>query len=674
MVVRNYAAPPTPWAEGLIEPQIDSSAYVHPSSNIIGDVRIGADVLIAPGTSIRADEGNPFYIGEGTNVQDGVVIHGLEQGRVTGDDKTSYSVWIGHDTSIAHMALIHGPAYVGDHCFIGFRSTVFNSRVGDGCIVMMHCLIENVEIPPNKYVPSGTIITSQEQADRLSEVREGDTEFAEHVVGINDILRSGYRCAANIACITPLRVQGNQDSTVYTNHSPSQSHDRSSLQPINPSSIQPFNQPINVEIVTGMNSTTTDIGTQVLEQVRQLLSQGYKVGTEHADDRRFRTSSWTSCTPFQSNRESEVIAELESCLQEHSGDYVRLIGIDTKAKRRVLEQIIQRPHEKVVFNASSLNSYTAPTSHHQAVSSHGSNSNAGIPTDVAQTVHQLLAQGNRVTVEWVDERRFKTGSWHTAGVITAIAQLEQITSEHQGDYVKIIGTDPKSKRRIVETIVQRPNGKYVPEATKSNGHGHNNGNHTSASSDISTQIHQLLAQGNRVTVECVDERRFKTGSWQTAGTITAIAQLDQIMQEHTGEYVKVIGTDAKSKRRIVETIVQRPNGINTQPNHAPTKAVGFGTVTTSNKVNTPYTSSGSLSSDLASQINQLFNQGHRVTIEWVDSRRFKTGSWQAAGTITAIAQLVQIMQEHSGEYVRVIGTDTQSKRRVLELMVQRPTK
>jgi len=42
----------------------------------IGDVRIGANVLLGPGTSIRADEGHPFHIGEGTNVQDGVVIHG----------------------------------------------------------------------------------------------------------------------------------------------------------------------------------------------------------------------------------------------------------------------------------------------------------------------------------------------------------------------------------------------------------------------------------------------------------------------------------------------------------------------------------------------------------------------------------------------------------------------
>ncbi|MGF1538203.1 MAG: ribulose bisphosphate carboxylase small subunit, partial [Elainellaceae cyanobacterium] len=35
--------------------------------------------------------------------------------------------------------------------------------------------------------------------------------------------------------------------------------------------------------------------------------------------------------------------ELEGCMAEHAGEYVRLIGIDPQAKRRVLETIIQRP-------------------------------------------------------------------------------------------------------------------------------------------------------------------------------------------------------------------------------------------------------------------------------------------------------------------------------------------
>ena len=162
MVVRSFAAPPTPWSKSLAEPKIHETAYVHSFSNIIGDVHIGADVLVAPGTSIRADEGKPFHIGEGTNIQDGVVIHGLEEGRVVGDDGAKYSVWVGENSSLTHMALIHGPAYVGNDCFVGFRSTVFNARIGHGCIIMMHALIQDVEIPPGKYVPSGAIITNQQ--------------------------------------------------------------------------------------------------------------------------------------------------------------------------------------------------------------------------------------------------------------------------------------------------------------------------------------------------------------------------------------------------------------------------------------------------------------------------------------------------------------------------------
>jgi carbon dioxide concentrating mechanism protein CcmM len=159
MTTHSIPAPPTPWAQKLVEPAIDPSVYIHQLTNVIGDVRIGAQVHIAPGVSIRADEGMPFYIGANVNIQDGVVIHGLEQGRVTGDDGNSYSVWISDSASITHMALIHGPVYVGKSCFIGFRSTVFNARVGDSCIVMSHVLIENVEIPAGKYVASGSVIT-----------------------------------------------------------------------------------------------------------------------------------------------------------------------------------------------------------------------------------------------------------------------------------------------------------------------------------------------------------------------------------------------------------------------------------------------------------------------------------------------------------------------------------
>jgi len=46
----------------------------------------------------------------------------------------------------------------------------------------------------------------------------------------------------------------------------------------------------------------------------------------------FKTSSWQSGGAIQANRESEVITALEAT-EEHSQSYVRLIGIDPKAKR-----------------------------------------------------------------------------------------------------------------------------------------------------------------------------------------------------------------------------------------------------------------------------------------------------------------------------------------------------
>ena len=93
----------------------------------------------------------------------------------------------------------------------------------------------------------------------------------------------------------------------------------------------------------GTATLTSTLTAETIAQIRSLLNQGHKIGSEHADKRRFKTSSWQSCTPIESSRESDVVAALETCLRDHQGEYVRLIGIDSQAKRRVLESIIQRP-------------------------------------------------------------------------------------------------------------------------------------------------------------------------------------------------------------------------------------------------------------------------------------------------------------------------------------------
>ncbi|YAF98265.1 MAG: ribulose bisphosphate carboxylase small subunit [Nodularia sp. CChRGM 3473] len=554
MVVRSTAAPPTPWSRNLAEPKIHESTFVHPVANIIGDVRIGANVIVAPGTSIRADEGTPFYIGENTNIQDGVVIHGLEQGRVIGDDQNQYSVWIGKNASITHMALIHGPAYVGDDSFIGFRSTVFNARVGAGCIVMMHALIQDVEIPPGKYVPSGAIITSQQQADRLPDVQAQDQQFAHHVVGINQALRAGYRCAADSKCIAPIR---DEIAKSYTSS----------------------NSITVLELERSSEVSSNSLGAETREQVRYLLEQGYKIGTEHVDQRRFRTGSWTSCQPIETKSMGEAIAALESCLRDHSGEYVRLFGIDS-GRRRVLETIIQRPDG--VVNTSG--SFKAPASNgSRSYSSNGNGNSNGhvssgsgsLSAETVDQIRQLLAGGYKIGTEHVDERRFRTGSWQSCEPINSsspnevIAALEDCIINHQGEYVRLIGIDAKAKRRVLESIIQRPNGQVTSSGTKksftsSASSRTATATSTSLSSETVDQIRQLLAGGYKVSAEHVDQRRFRTGSWASCGQIDttsereAIAALEGYLAEYAGEYVRLIGIDTKAKRRVLETIIQRP--------------------------------------------------------------------------------------------------------------------
>ena len=705
MTAKGSTAPPTTWSKELAQPTIHQSAYVHAFSNIVGDVRVGENVLVAPGTSIRADQGTPFHIGESSNVQDGVVIHGLEQGRVAGDDGNNYSVWIGKNTSVTHMCLVYGPAYIGDGCFIGFRSTIFNARIGHGCVVMMHALIQDVEVPAGKYVPSGSIITRQEQAERLPDVQSVDTEFATHMIDVNDTLRRGYRCAEDIGCITAIRKELEQSY-----------------------------QSTQDTMTTLPNATATHAGqaahlnSDVVSQVRQLLSQGYRISAEVADRRRFQTSSWSSYTLGDSRREGDVVAALERCLAEHEGDYVRLLGVDTRSKRRVLEEIIQRPGDKPGTTTYS------PEIRNTAINGRGnySNGNGGgsysgssyngssssgssrLKPQVVDQVRGLLSQGYRIGMEHADARRFRTSSWYTCPPIQSnresevFSALEQCLSEHQGEYVRLIGIDTKAKRRVLEMIVQRPGGEtnghtplvhpsgYSGKAS-SNGYSRNGSNGRSSyqassytsggklSDAVVQQVRGLLSQGYRIGMEHADARRFRTSSWYTCPPIQSnresevFSALEQCLSEHQGEYVRLIGIDPKAKRRVLETIVQRPDGstLKSQPKTRPAAVATSGTKSASNGYSAPVSSSH-LNHTVLDQVKGLLAQGNRIGTEHADARRFQTSSWKSCSPIesTKFSQVVRALEdcmaEHNGEYVRLIGIDPKAKRRVLETIIQRP--
>jgi len=83
-----------------------------------------------------------------------------------------------------------------------------------------------------------------------------------------------------------------------------------------------------------------------------------------------------------------------------------------------------------------------------------------VPEGAIAELERLLAIDHRVGIEYVDERRFRTGSWQCYGTFestldVAIAGLKACIAEHPHAYIRIVGISPE-RRRLTETIVQRP--------------------------------------------------------------------------------------------------------------------------------------------------------------------------------------------------------------------------
>ncbi len=192
----------TPFTPEVVFPEIDDTAFVHPMAAVIGAAHIGKRVMVSPGASVRGDEGGPIWVGDESNVQDGVVLHALEtftDGRPIEKNSVDvggnkYAIHVGCRVSLAHQVQIHGPASVGDDSFVGMQSLVFKSRVGKGCVLEPKCLVLGVDVADGRYVPAGAVIKTQKEADELPMITD-DYMFKnlnKGVVKVNVQLADGY--------------------------------------------------------------------------------------------------------------------------------------------------------------------------------------------------------------------------------------------------------------------------------------------------------------------------------------------------------------------------------------------------------------------------------------------------------------------------------------------------
>ena len=148
-----------PWPK----PQIHTEAWVAETAVVIGDVQLAAGASLWP-TAVARGDLSSIVVGEGSNVQDGAVLHGDPDQPVT----------IGSDVTIGHRAVVHG-ATLKDGCLIGIGAIVLNGvTVGEEALVAAGSVV-------TRDVPAGTLVMgapAQVKRELTAEVRAEQRQHA----------------------------------------------------------------------------------------------------------------------------------------------------------------------------------------------------------------------------------------------------------------------------------------------------------------------------------------------------------------------------------------------------------------------------------------------------------------------------------------------------------------
>jgi len=149
------------YALGDLKVQTDGDNYwIAPNAAVIGNVVLKKDASVWFGATVRADN-DAITIGEGTQIQDGSVLHA----------DPGFPLTIGDHRTVAHMAMLHG-CTIGDGTMIGIGAVVLNgAKIGKNCIIGGKALIsEGKEIPDNSLVNSIPGKVAKELSDSQQEM------------------------------------------------------------------------------------------------------------------------------------------------------------------------------------------------------------------------------------------------------------------------------------------------------------------------------------------------------------------------------------------------------------------------------------------------------------------------------------------------------------------------
>ena len=158
-------------------PQIDSSVFVAPSADIIGEVTIGAQSSVWFQVVIRGDV-NWIRIGRRTNIQDHSMLHVTRR-------KSPLS--IGDEVTVGHRVTLHG-CTIGSRVLLGMGAIVLDDAViGDDCVIGAGSLVTQ-----KMQVPAGSLVYGS-PAKVVRPLREEELAFlkvsAQNYVGDSEEYR-----------------------------------------------------------------------------------------------------------------------------------------------------------------------------------------------------------------------------------------------------------------------------------------------------------------------------------------------------------------------------------------------------------------------------------------------------------------------------------------------------
>lgn len=119
--------------------------WIAPDAAVIGKVRLERMASVWFGAVLRGDN-EPVHIGEGSNVQDGCVLHTDMGAPLT----------IGRNCTIGHKAILHG-CVIGDNSLVGMGAIILNhARIGSNCLIGAHALVTEGKVIPDNSLVMGT--------------------------------------------------------------------------------------------------------------------------------------------------------------------------------------------------------------------------------------------------------------------------------------------------------------------------------------------------------------------------------------------------------------------------------------------------------------------------------------------------------------------------------------